>query len=143
METQKTDIEFLISAFAYSYSSMMESFYLRKRDLKVIGVHMFDESLVSECKSEYDSGVSKEEEKDIVEAIIAREKDYDTHILIPRLSPKQRIEIMREFLEMNDKFSDKLNQNLQDIIDSIERNSKSIKEIIDSIEKIQNTKNKK
>ncbi len=113
-----TDIEFLISAYAYPFTSLNETFYLRKKDLKIIGVHVFDYSLVSECKSEYETGLSKEEEKDIKEAIIANEKDYDTHILIPRLSKEQRFEIMQAFIEINLKFQKKLNANLEDLIKS-------------------------
>lgn len=99
MKEQNTDIEFLTSAFAYSFTSMNEVFYLRRRDLKVIGVHIFDHALFSDCKSEYESGLTKEEENDIKEAIIANEKNYDTHILIPRLSKEQRFKIMSEFID--------------------------------------------
>ncbi|MEQ9090649.1 MAG: hypothetical protein RIE52_06135 [Balneola sp.] len=120
MKEQNTDIEFLISAFAYSFASMNETFYLRKRDLRVIGVHIFDHSLISECKSEYDSGLSKEEERDIKEAIIAIEKNYDTHIFIPRLTKEQRFEIMSDFIDSVEDFKLELNRNFKLLIDSTE-----------------------
>lgn len=113
-----TDIEFLISAFAYPFASMNETFYLRKEDLKVIGVHIFDYSLVSECKSEYESGLTKEEERDIKEAIIATEKNYDTHLFIPRLSKEERFEMMSKFIELTDAYKSELHENLQALIDS-------------------------
>ena len=118
MTHSKTDIEFLISAFAYSYALMNETFYLRKKDLKVIGVHLHDYSLVSECKSEYDSGLTKDEERDIKEAIIADEKKYDTHIMIPRLTREQRFEIMKNFIDGVDQYHKVLSENLNDLIDS-------------------------
>ena len=120
MKEQNTDIEFLISAFAYSFASMNETFYLRKRDLKVIGVHIFDNSLISECKSEYDSGLSREEERDIKEAIIANEKNYDTHISIPRLTKEQRFEIMSDFIDSVEDFKEDQNRNFKLLIDSTE-----------------------
>ncbi len=113
-----TDIEFLISAFSYSFASLNETFYLRKRDLKVIGVHMLDYSLVSECKSQYNSGLSHQMERDIKEAIIANEKNYDTHIFIPRLSKEERFEIMHEFIELNPKFKKELKNNLNKLLES-------------------------
>jgi uncharacterized membrane protein YphA (DoxX/SURF4 family) len=118
MTEYNTDIEFLISAFAYSFASMNETFYLRKEDLKVIGVHIFDYSLVSECKSEYKSGLTKDEESDIKKAIIANEKNYDTHILIPRLSKEERFEIMSEFIELNDTYKAELDENFKVLIGS-------------------------
>ncbi len=120
MKEQNTDVEFLISAFAYSFASMNETFYLRKRDLKVIGVHIFDNSLVSECKAEYESGLTKEEERDIKEAIIANEKNYDTHIFIPRLTKEQRFDIMSDFINSIEDYKDKLNANYKSLIDSTE-----------------------
>lgn len=120
MKEQNTDIEFLISAFVYSFASMNDTFYLRKRDLKVIGVHIFDNSLVSKCKSEYESGLTKEEERDIVEAIIANEKNYDTHIFIPRLTKEQRFEIMSEFINSIVEHKDELKRNYKSLIDSTE-----------------------
>lgn len=120
MKEQNTDIEFLISAFAYSFASMNETFYLRKRDLKVIGVHIFDYSLVSECKSEYDSGLSKEEERDIKEAIIANEKNYETHIFIPRLTKEQRFKIISDFIDSNEDFKEELKKNYKSLVDSTE-----------------------
>ncbi|WP_299557214.1 hypothetical protein [Seonamhaeicola sp.] len=119
-EVQKTNIEFLISAFAYSFALLNETFYLRKRDLKVIGVHIFDYHLISECKSEYETGLGKEAERDIKEAIIASEKGYDTHILIPRLTKEQRFEIMNMFIDSNPKFKERLIENLNSLIDSTE-----------------------
>ncbi|TSJ46632.1 hypothetical protein [Fluviicola chungangensis] len=113
-----TDIEFLISAFAYPFASMNETFYLRKEDLKVIGVHIFDYSLVSECKSEYESGLTDEEERDIKQAIIAHEKNYDTHLFIPRLSKEERFEMMSKFIELTDAYKSELHENLQALIDS-------------------------
>lgn len=115
-----TDIEFLISAFSYPYVSMNETFFLRKEDLKVIGVHIFDYSLVSECKSEYESGLTNEEERDIKQAIIANEKNYNTHLLIPRLSKEERFEIMSKFIELTDTYKSELQENLKDLIDSTE-----------------------
>lgn len=115
MKENNTDIEFLTTAFAYSFASMMEFFYLRKIDLKVIGVHLFDYSLISECKSGYETGLSKESERDIKEAIIANEKGYDTHILIPRLTKEQRFEIMETFIALNPRFKSKLIKNLEDL----------------------------
>lgn len=120
MKEQNTDIEFLISAFAYSFASMNEVFYLRKRDLKVIGVHAFDHALFSDYKSEYESGLTKEEENDIKEAIIANEKNYDTHILIPRLSKEQRFKIMSEFIDSESKYKEELFKNRKVLIDSVE-----------------------
>ncbi len=120
MGDQNTDIEVLISAFAYPLASMNESFYLRKRDLRVIGVHIFDHSLVSECKFDYDSGLSKNEERDVKEAIIAKEKDYETHILIPRLTKELRFEIMLEFIDYNLDFKDELKKNYKSLVDSTE-----------------------
>lgn len=114
----KTDIEFLIAAFAYPFASMNETFYLRKEDLKVIGVHVFDYSLVSECQWEYESGLTNEEERDIKEAIIANEKNYDTHLLIPRLSKEERFEMMSKFIELNETYKSELYENLQALIDS-------------------------
>lgn len=118
MKEHNTDIEFLISAFVYSFVSMNETFYLRKKDLKVIGVHIFDYSLVSECKSEYESGLTKDEERDIKEALIANEKNYDTHLLIPRLSKEERFEMMSEFIELNDTYKVELDENLKALMDS-------------------------
>ncbi len=115
-----TDIEFLISAFAYSSVSMNETFYLRKADLKVIGVHIFDHTLISECQSEYESGLTKDEERDIKEAIIANEKNYDTHLFIPRLSKEERFEMMSKFIELNDTYKSELHENLKALIDSTE-----------------------
>lgn len=120
MTTQNTDIEFLTSAFAYPFASMNETFYLRKKDLKVIGVHLFDNSLVSECKTEYDSGLSKQQERDIKEAIIAIEKGYGTHIYIPRLSKQERFEIMSEFNESTIDYKEELNGNFKTLIASTE-----------------------
>ncbi len=120
MKEYNTDIEFLISAFAYSYSSLNETFYLRKRDLKVIGVHVLDHSLVSDCKSKYDSGLTKAEENDIKEAIIANEKNYDTHVFIPRLTKEERFEIITEFIALNNNFKEELNRNYKTLIDSTE-----------------------
>ncbi|MBX2843571.1 MAG: hypothetical protein KTR26_17495 [Flammeovirgaceae bacterium] len=121
MEKEKTDIEFLISAFAYSFASMNETFYLRKRDFKVIGVHVMDFALVSECKSDYYSGLSRDEERDIKEAIIANEKNYDTHIFIPRLTKEERFEIMKQFIESTDDFKERLNKNYNDLINSVKK----------------------
>lgn len=118
MKEQSTNIEFLISAFSYSFASMNETFYLRKRDLKVIGVHILDYSLVSECKSKYETGLTKEEERDIKEAIIANEKNYDTHIFIPRLHKKERFKFMKEFINVNESFKKELNENYKSLIDS-------------------------
>ncbi|WP_420602137.1 hypothetical protein [Flagellimonas sp.] len=118
MVHQNTNIEHLISAFAYSFSSSNETFYLRKRDLKVIGVHIFDYSLVSKCKSEYNSGLTSEEEQDVKEVIIANEKRYNTHILIPRLTKEQRFEIMKQFMTSTKDFNKELSVNLQDLVDS-------------------------
>ena len=120
MKAQNTDIEFLITAYAYSFSSLNESFYLRKRDLKVIGVHMFDYSLVSEYDSEYESGLSKEVERDIKEAIIAIEKGYDTHVSIPRLTKEQRFEIMAEFIGIGSKYRAQLLSNRDTLLESAE-----------------------
>ncbi|MGX1927764.1 hypothetical protein [Flagellimonas sp. 2504JD4-2] len=120
MKEQNTDIEVLISAFAYSFASMNETFFLRKRDLKVIGVHIFDHSLVSECKSDYNSGLSKDQERDVKEAIIAKEKNYDTHISIPRLTKEQRFEIMSDFIDSNRDFKEELNRNYESLVDSTE-----------------------
>src|SRR5690606_20602766 len=114
------DIEFLISAFAYPFASMNETFYVRKKDLKVIGVHIFDHALVSECKSEYDSDLTKEEERDIKEAIIATEKNYETHIFIPRLTKEQRFEIMSDFIDSIKDFKDELRKNYKSLVDSTE-----------------------
>jgi hypothetical protein len=121
MNQENTDIEFLISAFAYSFASMNESFYLRKRDFKVIGVHLFDHSLVSDCKSEYSSGLNPEEEIDIKEAIIANEKNYDTHIFIPRLTKEERFEMMQQFLESAVDYKERLYGNLKSLIDSTKK----------------------
>ena len=120
MKEQNTDIEFLISAFTYPFTSMNESFYLRKRDLKVIGVHIFDHTLVSDCKYEYESGLTNEEERDIKEAIIANEKNYDTHVFIPRLTKEERFEMMKGFIASSTDFKEKLNDNLKSLIDSTE-----------------------
>lgn len=120
MKEENTNIELLVSAFAYSFASMNETFYLRKRDLKVIGVHIFDHSLVSDCKSEYDSGLTKDEERDIKEAIIANEKNYETHIFIPRLTKEQRFEIMAEFIDSINKYKEELISNRKILIESTE-----------------------
>lgn len=118
MHKQNTDIEFLISAFTYSFASMTETFYLRKRDLKVIGVHIFDYSLLSECKTEYNSGLTNEEEKDVKEAIIANEKNYSNHIIIPRLSKEERFELMSKFIDSAINNKAELTQNLTDLMNS-------------------------
>lgn len=98
MNDHATNINLLIAAFTYSYASMNQMFYLRKRDLKVVGVHMFDNALL-EGGSDYDSGLSLEEERDIKEAMIAERKNYDTHIYIPRLTKEQRFEMIEAFIE--------------------------------------------
>ena len=116
MKEIKTDIEFLITAFTYSFASLNQNFYLRKRDFKVIGVHIFDYSLISECKAEYNSGLTKEEERDIKEAIIANEKGYDTHIFIPRLTKEKRFEIITDFVGSTEKFKEKLEVNYQTLV---------------------------
>lgn len=118
MHKQNTDIEFLISAFTYSFASMTETFYLRKRDLKIVGVHIFDHSLLSECKTEYNSGLTNEEERDVKEAIIANEKNYSTHIIIPRLSKEERFEMMSKFIDSAINNKAELNQNLTDLMNS-------------------------
>ena len=118
MKDQNTDIEFLISAFAYSSALMNETFYLRKRDLKVIGVHIFDNILVSECRSAYKSGLTKDEERDIKEAIIANEKNYDTHIFIPRLTKEQRFKIMSDFIDSSTDYIEELIENQEVLIES-------------------------
>ncbi|UTW65736.1 hypothetical protein KFE94_13900 [bacterium SCSIO 12643] len=120
MKEQNIDIEFLISAFAYPFSLMNESFYLRKRDLKVIGVHIFDYELVDESNSEYDSGLTQREERDIKEAIIAKEKNYDSHIDIPRLTIEERFEIMTDFIESTSEFKEELRNNKKTLIESTE-----------------------
>lgn len=103
------EIEFLISAFVYPVASMNETFYLRKRDFKVIGVHVFDYSLFLECK--YESGLTELEERDIKEAIIADKKNYETHILIPCLTKEQRFEMMAKFINLNTDYKEKLIKN--------------------------------
>ena len=119
MSESNTNIEFLISAFAYPYSSLMETFYLRKRDLKVVGVHMFDYSLVYERGSGYKTGLTPEQDRDIKEAIIASEKDYDTHVVIPRLQPEERFQIMNEFVSLHPKFERKLKSNVELLMKSV------------------------
>ncbi|WP_319503213.1 hypothetical protein [uncultured Draconibacterium sp.] len=74
--------------------------------------------MVSECKSEYDSGLSKEEERDIKEAIIANEENYDTHIFIPRLTKEQRFEIMSDFIDSNTDYKEKLLKNRDFLVES-------------------------
>lgn len=123
MNEQETDIEFLVAAFTYSYASMNQTFYLRKRDLKVIGVHIFDYSLISECELDYETGLTKEEEKDIKEAIIANEKGYDTHIYIPRLTKEQRFRIIEEFIDISNSHKEKLLINKEELIQSSQKYS--------------------
>lgn len=118
MNENHTDIEFLITAFSYSYSLLNETFYLRKKDFKIVGVHVMDYALISECKSEYDSGLTADEERDIKEAIIASEKNYDTHIIIPRLTKTERLDIIKEFLNCADKYRKHLKKNYKDLINS-------------------------
>lgn len=116
MISHNIDIDFLISAFAYPYSSLNETFYLRKKDFKIIGVHAFDYFLVSDCKGEYDSGVTRDQEINIKEAIIASEKGYNTHIIIPRLLKEERIQMMKEFVYSAKKYEKKLNINLNNLM---------------------------
>lgn len=97
---------------------MNESFYLRKRDLKLIGVHIFDHALVSECKGDYNSGLTKEEERDIKEVIIANEKNYDTHSIIPRLTKEQRFKMMSDFIDSVQDFKEELKKNYNSLVDS-------------------------
>jgi hypothetical protein len=115
----EVNIEFLISAFIYSISSLNEVFYLRKRDQKVIGVHIFDCFLLEEDESYY-SGLTKEEEHDIKEAIVASEEQRDTHVSIPRLTKGERFEIINEFIESEAAyhFKSKLHDNYKELIAS-------------------------
>jgi hypothetical protein len=121
MDRVDTDIELLTSAFAYSFALLNEVFYLRKRDLKVVAVYMTDYALVSECRDTYESGLTKEEERDIKEAIIAQEKKYDTHILIPRLTKEERFKIIEQFIQSTPDFSQQLQENYRELVRSTEK----------------------
>jgi hypothetical protein len=121
MDRVDTDIELLTSAFAYSFALLNEVFYLRKRDLKVVAVYITDYELISECKSTYESGLTQEEERDIKEALIAQEKNYDTHIEIPRLTKEERFEIIEEFIESTPDFSQQLQDNYCKLVRSTEK----------------------
>ena len=121
MERVDTDIELLTSAFAYSFALLNEVFYLRKRDLKVVAVYMTDYALISECKTTYESGLTKDEERDIKEAIIAQEKNYDSHIVIPRLTKEERFEIIEQFIQSTADFNQQLKENYRELVSSTEK----------------------
>jgi hypothetical protein len=121
MDRIDPDIELLISAFAYSFELLNEVFYLRKRDPRVVAVHMTDYALVSECRSTYQSGLTKDEERDIKEAIIAQEKKYDSHIEIPRLAKEERFEIIEQFIQSTADFNQQLNENYRELVRSTEK----------------------
>lgn len=117
--SEEESLGMLITAFAYSYALMNEAFYLRKKDHKVIVVHFMDYALVSECKSEYESGLAKEEEREIQEAIIASEKNYDTHIQIPRLAKAERFKLMQEFVDQTNSYKMEMEENLHRFTSSL------------------------
>lgn len=114
-----TNINFLVAGFTYPLALLNQMFYLRKRDLKVVGVHIFDYSLLCDDAKDYETGLSDEENKDIIEAIIANEKDDGTHIDIPRLGVEERFEMMEQFIEQTEQYRKELQDNLKILKTSI------------------------
>jgi hypothetical protein len=89
----------LVTAFSHKLT-METNFYWKKATKRLIEVSILDYALISDCKEGYESGLDPEEEKEVKEAIIANEKKGGTHLLIPRLSIDQRIEIMNHFIRI-------------------------------------------
>lgn len=108
----------LITAFSYKLT-METNFYWKKANRRLVEVSIFDYSLISDCKDNYDSGLDQEEEREVKEAIIASEKKRDTHLFIPRLSVDERIEIMNNFITIQTDLTKKksLQTTLNKIID--------------------------
>jgi hypothetical protein len=107
----------LVTAFTYK-QSLDRNFYWKKETEKIIEVSIFDYSLISDDKDNYTSGLDPEEEREVKEAIIAHEKNRNTHITIPRIEIKDRIALMQSYisqiLDREDRIA--LEQNLNDII---------------------------
>ncbi len=98
----KQTMENLITAFSYKLT-LETNFYWKVATNSLVEVSIFDYALVSECKENYNSGLDKEEEREVKEAIIAIEKKRTTHLFIPRISVDERTEIMNKFiLTIND-----------------------------------------
>ncbi len=106
----------LITAFSFKLT-METNFYWKKATKRLVEVSIFDYSLISDCKDNYDSGLDQEEEREVKEAIIASEKKRDTHLIIPRLSIDERIEIMNQFISIQTDQTKK--QSLQTTLDKI------------------------
>ena len=90
-------MEDLVTAFSHKLT-METNFYWKKATKRVVEVSIFDYALISSEKHSYDSGLDADEEREIKEAIIASEKNRDTHLFIPRLSVDERIDLMNEFI---------------------------------------------
>ena len=90
-------VEDLVSAFSHKLT-METDFYWKIKTRRVIEVSMLDYALVSDCIENYESGLDKNEEREIKEAIIAIEKKRNTHLSIPRTSTEERIEIMKKYI---------------------------------------------
>lgn len=108
----------LITAFSFKLT-METSFYWKKATRRLIEVSVLDYALVSDCKNGYESGLDPEEEREVKETIIAIEKKRDTHLLIPRLSVEERIELMNKFvlLQTESKLKNSLQTTLNRILE--------------------------
>lgn len=99
MTTDKQTYEDLITAFSHKLT-IETNFYWKKTTRRLVEVSILDYFHISDCKDGYDSGLDPEEEREVKEAIIAIEKKRDTHLFVPRLSVDERIEIMKQFINI-------------------------------------------
>lgn len=99
MTTDEQTYKDLITAFSHKLT-IETSFYWKKATKRLVEVSVFDYALVSGDKYGYTSGLDPEEEREVKEAIIAKEKNQDTHLQIPRLTVPERIEIMNRFIKI-------------------------------------------
>ena len=94
----------LITAFSCKLS-LNNSFYWKKKTKKVIEVTMFDLGWFGETVDDLDI----ETKNEIEEAINASEKKLKTHIIIPSLDIKDRLEIINKFISLQENLEDKKN----------------------------------
>ena len=109
-------IDDLITAFSYKLS-MDRAFYWKKETNRLVEVSLLDYSLLSECKADYTSGLDQEGEREVKEAIIAITKERNTHLLIPRLTKDERINLMNDFIKVQK--SDTIKIALQNTLDEL------------------------
>lgn len=108
----------LVTAFSHKIT-LETSFYWKKAKRRIVEVSFLDYALISDGRYNYISGLNPEEEREIKEAIIANEKNQNTHLLIPRLSFEDRIEIMNLFIgiQTDAQYKSALQMTLNKIVD--------------------------